>query len=118
MADDPEAADLAGPSQERRDAQRAAAATAREIPQGGGTSTSLASKAAGLGDGPQSQALRIAANPSLLGPSPMFVRPEQASPLSMVAKHQPDRSHGRLLILGQLQWSQASAWYHSHQGWY
>lgn len=79
MADDPEAAELAGPSQERRDAQVAAAATAREIPQGGGTSSSLAGTAAGLGTGPQSQALRIAANPSLPGPSPMFVKSEQAS---------------------------------------
>ena len=81
MADDPEAAQLAGPSQERRDAQVAAAATAREIPQGGGTSAGLAGTAAGVGPGPQSHALRIAANPSLPGPSPMFVKPEQARPL-------------------------------------
>ena len=101
MADDPEAADLAGPSQERRDAQLAATATAREIPQGGGTSTSLAGKAAGLSAGPQSQALRIAANPSLLGPSPMFVRPEQVSLLSPVARQYADCSAGQSLVQGQ-----------------
>ena len=77
MADDPEAANLAGPSQERRDAQVAAAATAREIPQGGGTAASLAGAAAGHSTGPESQALRIVANPSLPGPSPMFVKHEQ-----------------------------------------
>ncbi|KAK9836814.1 hypothetical protein WJX74_008665 [Apatococcus lobatus] len=94
MADDPEAAELAGPSQERQDAQVAAAATAREIPQGGGTSTSLAGKAGGLSTGPQSQALRIAANPSLLGPSPMFIRPEQEPSSSSRSNNIPAEAPG------------------------
>ncbi|KAK9864652.1 hypothetical protein WJX84_010913 [Apatococcus fuscideae] len=84
MADDPEAAELEGASQQRQDAQVAAAATAREIPQGGGTSASSAHTAAGQSTGPQSHALRIVANPSLPGPSPMFVKPEQASASSLV----------------------------------
>ena len=79
MADSPEAAKLDDSSQERRDAQVAAAATAREIPQGGGTAASLAGAAAGHSAGPQSQALRIVANPSLPGPSPMFVKHDEVS---------------------------------------
>ena len=87
MADDPEAAQLDTPSQERQDAQVAAAATAREIPQGGGTSAALAGTAAGHSPGPQSHALRIVANPSLPGPSPLLVRPDQ------VGCHAPAPSH-------------------------
>lgn len=53
------------------DAAAAAAATSREIPQGGGTAAGVASEAA------ERHAARIARNPALKGPAPMFVKAAQ-----------------------------------------
>eukprot|EP00891_Asterochloris_glomerata_P002235 jgi/Astpho2/2235/Aster-03216 len=72
------------------DAAAAAAATSREIAQGGGTAAGVASEAA------ERHAARIARNPALKGPAPMFVKaaqepsaqqggPQQTAVLSMHA---------------------------------
>lgn len=54
-------------------AASAAAATAAEIPQGGGTAVQAAAEAAGLG-GNAPMVLRMRPNPGLQGPSPVFMR--------------------------------------------
>ena len=59
------------PASAASDAAAAAAATSREIPQGGGTAAGVASEAA------ERHAARIARNPALKGPAPMFVKAAQ-----------------------------------------